>query len=119
MVSIIGSKVRIVQTHIISEEQRIKVRYSHFFDFRYCPAQQTLDLCLRWLLSGPLLGDSPLPDEERGSELPPAPASEVALSLEHAFRSPLTTRTGRLMGEAPMSDFATSPRRMVMAVLKR
>ncbi|KAF7512834.1 hypothetical protein GJ744_011937 [Endocarpon pusillum] len=54
MLSIIGRETRLIQAHIVPEEQRVKVSYSQLFDFDHCPQQETLDLIWKWLLSEPV-----------------------------------------------------------------
>ncbi len=70
MLSIYGTKIRIVQAHMSPEQQRLQVRYSEFFDFRN-QTKEWLDVFVRWLLSEPL-AQPPLfvelnPSKQRGS----------------------------------------------------
>lgn len=53
MLSIYGSRARIVQAHMSPEQQRLQVRYSDFFDFRNL-TKEWLDIFVRWFLSEPL-----------------------------------------------------------------
>ena len=53
MLSLYGSKGRIVQAHMPSESGRLQVRYSRFFDFREL-TQDLLNICVRWFLNEPL-----------------------------------------------------------------
>jgi hypothetical protein len=46
MLSIFGSKARIVQGHMSPEQQRLQVRYSEFFDFRNL-TKEWLDIFVR------------------------------------------------------------------------
>lgn len=53
MLSLYGSKGRIVQAHMPSESGRLQVRYSSFFDFREL-TEDSLNICVRWFLNEPL-----------------------------------------------------------------
>lgn len=53
MLSLYGSRGRIVQAHMPAESGRLQVRYSEFFDFREL-TQDWLDIYVRWFLSEPL-----------------------------------------------------------------
>lgn len=68
MLSIYGSKARIVQAHMSPERQRLQVRYSEFFDFRNL-TKEWLDIFVRWFLNEPLAVPS-LPCELNSSEQP-------------------------------------------------
>ena len=53
MLSIYGSKARIIQAHMSPEQQRLQVRYSEFFDFHDL-RKEWLDIFVRWFLNEPL-----------------------------------------------------------------
>ena len=53
MLSIYGSKARILQAHMSPENQRLQVRYSQFCNFRNL-SQEWLDIIVRWFLNDPL-----------------------------------------------------------------
>jgi hypothetical protein len=61
MLSLYGSKGRIIQAHMCPESNRLQVRYSEFFDFRN-HTKYWLDLSVRWFLNEPLA--EPLPQSE-------------------------------------------------------
>ena len=66
IVSIIGRDARIIQAHMCSQDQRLKVRCSQLFDFTYySPGQR--DLFLRWLLSDPIIDSKPTADGAKQS----------------------------------------------------
>lgn len=63
LVSINGRFARVIQAHVALEEQRLKVRYSQYYNFENC-SQRQMDLFLRWTLSSPLLEPKPQPEAE-------------------------------------------------------
>jgi hypothetical protein len=83
MLSIYGSKTRIVQAHMSPKQQRLQVRYSKFFDFPN-HTKEWLDICVRWFLNEPLavlsppyklnLWENSESSDGEGESLVPAPA---------------------------------------------
>ena len=61
MLSLFGTKGRIVQAHMCPESERLQVRYSEFFEFRN-HTEHWLDLSVRWFLNEPLT--VPLPQSD-------------------------------------------------------
>lgn len=53
MLSLFGSKGRIVEAHMSPEQQRLQVRHSELFDFRNV-TKEWLDIFVRWFLNEPL-----------------------------------------------------------------
>jgi hypothetical protein len=89
MLSIYGSKARIVQAHMSPEQLRLQVRYSEFFDFRNL-TKEWLDIFVRWFLNEPLsvpslpceLDSSKHPEssDEGGSLVSASPKSQTCIS---------------------------------------
>jgi hypothetical protein len=110
MVSVMGRRARIVQAHMCSLEERLKVRCSQFLDFTHYTSLQP-DLIVRWLLSDPIIETKPLSD---GAERPTSPGGDTAPQLV-AFdaNSPRTSRCC----EDYLQDVTSMPyRAMVTAV---
>ena len=60
-----GWYARIIQAHVCLHEQRLKVRYSQLYNFRF----------LRWILSNPLLEPKAQPDVDETPSGPPGDTS--------------------------------------------
>jgi hypothetical protein len=74
MLSIYGSKARIVQAHMSLEQLRLQVRYNEFFDFRNL-TKEWQDIFVRWFLNEPLAVPS-LPCELTSPEHPESSGEE-------------------------------------------
>jgi hypothetical protein len=59
MLSVIGQNARIIQAHVCTREQRLKVRYSQLCDLSYYTPVQ-IDPFVRWLLSDPITETKPI-----------------------------------------------------------
>jgi hypothetical protein len=66
MLSIFGSKTRILQAHMCPDSLRLQMSYSEFYDWRDL-TQEWLDVFVRWFLSEPLAVPTSL-DEEHDQE---------------------------------------------------
>jgi hypothetical protein len=85
MLSIYGSKARIVQAHMSPEQLRLQVRYSEFFDFRNL-TKEWLDIFVRWFLNEPQAEPSLSPKSD-SSEQPHSSDDEVEPRLPASLKS--------------------------------
>lgn len=100
LASIVGRHVRIIQAHISLEEQRLKVRYSQFYDFEHC-SQPRMDLFLRWILSSPLLEPKLQPEAKR---TPSSPFGDTAIHLPIHWKRDCELRNEQLSKDSQSSD---------------
>lgn len=96
MLSIYGSKARIVQAHMSPEQLRLQVRYSEFFDFRNL-TKEWLDIVVRWFLNEPQAEPS-LSLKSDSSELPDSSDDDVESLL------PASLKSQRYTSNAPRSS---------------
>jgi hypothetical protein len=80
MLSLFGSKGRIVQAHMSPESQRLQIRYSEFFDFRKL-TQDWLDIFVRWFLNEPLA--TPMPQSKMAISEPHNTSKHPAEDMAH------------------------------------
>jgi hypothetical protein len=90
MLSVIGRNARIIQAHVCTREQRLKLRYSQLCDLSYYTPVQ-IDPFVRWLLSDPITETKPIAE---AAERPISPAGDTApqLAAFDATKSPSTAR---------------------------
>ena len=93
MLSIYGSKARIVQAHMSPEQLRLQVRYSEFFDFRNL-TKEWLDIFVRWFLNEPQAG--PLLSLELDSSEQPETSDDEVEALV-----PLSPKRQKYTSNAP------------------
>ncbi len=96
MLSIYGSKARIVQAHMSPEQLRLQVRHSEFFDFRNL-TKQWLEIFVRWFLNEPQAGPS-LSLELDSSEQPGRSDDEVESLV------PLPPKSQKYTSNAPRTS---------------
>jgi hypothetical protein len=85
MLSIYGSKARLVQAHMSPEQLRLQVRYSEFVDFRNL-TKEWLDIFVRWFLNEPQAEPS-LSLKSDSSEQPHSSDDEVESLLLASLKS--------------------------------
>lgn len=103
MLSVIGRNARIIQAHVCTREQRLKLRYSQLCDLSYNTPVQ-IDPFVRWLLSDPITETKPIAE---ATERPISPAGDTApqVTTYEATKSPLSARYCK---DLPIGFAATS-----------
>ena len=104
MLSIFGSKARIVQAHMSTERQRLQVRFSEFFDFHNL-TKQWLDVFVRWMLNEPLLAPS------LSSEVSPCEGPESSEDKDGSLVSASSGSQMRISDEPRSQEYRATPQK--------